>query len=166
MSEVAIARAELTAHRPTVDGQVTTPCERCRASGLECVGRSPTYWTAPAYRFAQVIGSSNRGGRRVRKRTLEQANLADNSAPPPRESPAIGAASEQAQFAPQNPSPTRARSGWSHSGYGQAEIGIGIDLNPSAPDEAMLDPALQPADSSVRAITSKVGPVLTFAHIP
>lgn len=35
-----------------VDGVVTPPCKRCKATGLEC-----------------VIGSSNRGGRRVRRKT-------------------------------------------------------------------------------------------------
>lgn len=41
------------ADRPTVNGQVTTPCQRCAASDLEC-----------------VIGGSNRGGRRVRRKTI------------------------------------------------------------------------------------------------
>jgi len=44
---------------------ITTPCQRCKATGAEC-----------------VIGSSNRGGRRVRKRTLEEAELEDVSMPP------------------------------------------------------------------------------------
>lgn len=47
---------------PTVDGVPVTPCERCKANNLEC-----------------VIGSSNRGGRRVRKRTVEQAQLEDDA---------------------------------------------------------------------------------------
>jgi hypothetical protein len=45
---------------------VTTPCERCKANRLEC-----------------VIGSSNRGGRRVRKRTLEQAGLDEDAGAEP-----------------------------------------------------------------------------------
>jgi hypothetical protein len=45
-----------------VDGVVTTPCVRCKATGQEC-----------------VIGSSNRGGRRVRKRPPEEAGLDDPS---------------------------------------------------------------------------------------
>merc|ERR1712070_126623 len=55
-------------HLPVVDGVPTTPCERCKANNLEC-----------------VIGSSNRGGRRVRKRTLDQANLDEDAGarPPP-----------------------------------------------------------------------------------
>ncbi|QIW95388.1 hypothetical protein AMS68_000906 [Peltaster fructicola] len=39
---------------PTVDGVVTTPCKRCESTGQEC-----------------IIGSSNRGGRRIRKRKLD-----------------------------------------------------------------------------------------------
>ena len=46
--------------RATIDGVLTPPCERCKQNNLDC-----------------VIGTSNRGGRRVRKRTLEQAELDD-----------------------------------------------------------------------------------------
>lgn len=46
--------------RPTVDGKVTTPCQRCAASNLEC-----------------VIGGSNRGGRRVRRKTLPNQDTAN-----------------------------------------------------------------------------------------
>ncbi|KAK5134201.1 hypothetical protein LTR08_006861 [Meristemomyces frigidus] len=45
-------------HLATVNGVLTPPCERCKQNNLEC-----------------VIGTSNRGGRRVRKRTSEQAEL-------------------------------------------------------------------------------------------
>lgn len=40
-----------------IDGVVTTPCKRCKATGLEC-----------------VIGSSNRGGRRVRRKTTHSVD--------------------------------------------------------------------------------------------
>lgn len=40
-------------HLPIVDGVVITPCARCKSTGQHC-----------------VIGSSNRGGRRVRKKPL------------------------------------------------------------------------------------------------
>lgn len=41
---------------PDVDGVITTPCQRCKATGQEC-----------------VIGGSNRGGRRVRRKVLQQS---------------------------------------------------------------------------------------------
>ncbi|KAI5362464.1 hypothetical protein Slin15195_G061210 [Septoria linicola] len=121
---------------PTVDGVVTTPCERCKVTGLEC-----------------VIGSSNRGGRRVRKRTLDQSGLADKSAQqPPRDSPAIGGANDLIQYASDNLSPTQGRAEWPQSDYGapMSGNGIGIDLNPPTPDGTMLDPALQAADANAR----------------
>jgi len=64
-----VADTLLTMRSPVVDGVAITPCERCKANNLEC-----------------VIGSSNRGGRRVRKRTADQAQLDDDSRP---ESPTL-----------------------------------------------------------------------------
>lgn len=111
-------------------------------------------WGAYADFLVQVIGSSNRGGRRVRKRTLDQAGLTDNSVQPSRESPAVAGASEQAQkFPSESISPSHARSGWSQLEYGQANNGIEIDLNPPTPDDIMLDPALQAADASAREVS-------------
>ncbi|PIA94108.1 hypothetical protein CB0940_07999 [Cercospora beticola] len=119
----------------TEDGKLTTPCARCKASGLEC-----------------VIGSSNRGGRRVRKRTLDQAGLANNNVQQPRESPAISGAS--VHFTPDTLSSGQTHTGWPQSDYGpaipQSGTGMGADLNPPAPDAIMLDPALQAADANAR----------------
>jgi len=47
----------VSCRRPVIDGVVTTPCKRCKATGLEC-----------------VIGSSNRGGRRVRRKTTHSVD--------------------------------------------------------------------------------------------
>lgn len=47
-----------------VDGVVTTPCERCKNTGQEC-----------------VIGGSNRGGRRVRRKITDQDTAHLNSEP-------------------------------------------------------------------------------------
>ncbi|EME84251.1 uncharacterized protein MYCFIDRAFT_107328, partial [Pseudocercospora fijiensis CIRAD86] len=88
-------------HLPTVDGVASTPCERCKASNLEC-----------------VIGSSNRGGRRVRKRPLDQAALADNARQPPRESPASAGAQDHITFPSDAISPTTQRTHWPGHDYG------------------------------------------------
>ena len=67
-----LAFADWLRHRPTVDGAVTTPCDRCKITGQEC-----------------IIGGSNRGGRRVRRKTVEnddsrlesEASFLDTSLP-------------------------------------------------------------------------------------
>lgn len=64
-------------HLPIVDGVATPPCQRCKVNNLEC-----------------IIGSSNRGGRRVRKRTLEQAGLDGNVEPETPLADTIGDASD------------------------------------------------------------------------
>ncbi|EME45013.1 hypothetical protein DOTSEDRAFT_128825 [Dothistroma septosporum NZE10] len=85
-------------------GQITTPCERCKASNLEC-----------------VIGSSNRGGRRVRKRPLDQAKILDD-----------------------NPQKHRRQSS-------EVTAGADERYHMNAPTPAiMLDPALQAADLGAR----------------
>jgi len=69
-----------------VDGVITTPCQRCKATGAEC-----------------VIGSSNRGGRRVRKRTLDQAELEDTVSLPPSTPMLDVTAGEYAEYLHSNP---------------------------------------------------------------
>ena len=86
----------------------------------------------------------------MRKRTLDQAGLTDNSEQPLRQSPAIAGASE---LPSQSISPSQARSGWSQSDYGQANNGIGIDISAPTPDDIMLDPALQAADANAREVS-------------
>ncbi|KXT06846.1 hypothetical protein AC578_7187 [Pseudocercospora eumusae] len=123
-------------HLPTVDGVVTTPCERCKASNLEC-----------------VIGSSNRGGRRVRKRALDQAGLTDNASQPTRESPALAGAQDHITFPSDDISPTAQRTEWPSQDYSTTAnahgLNVNIDVNPPTPS-IMLDPALQAADANAR----------------
>ena len=94
-----------------VDGVVTTPCERCKNTGQEC-----------------VIGGSNRGGRRVRRKLADQdtshlsaeASFLDSSLPDISDNNISGAQS---------------------NGFGLA----GTGTLPSGPT-LFIDPALQSAD--------------------
>lgn len=115
----------------------TPPCERCKANDLEC-----------------VIGSSNRGGRRVRKRTLEQAQLDEGDATrgtrtpetPTFDSSALGFASS-AQRETLGGSHVREAIGPGSSIAGQHGFEMsGVTLpsiNPSPSAAMFLDPALR-----------------------
>ena len=95
---------------------LTTPCERCRATGQEC-----------------VIGGSNRGGRRVRRKTVQDdtSNLA----------------AEPSFLETNLPNVTEA------SARGPQAAGFGLSSTMSAsPGAAMfIDPALQSGDASAGA---------------
>ncbi|KAK6392334.1 hypothetical protein LTR65_003790 [Meristemomyces frigidus] len=119
---------------PTVDGVVAPPCERCKANNLEC-----------------VIGSSNRGGRRERKRTVEQAQLDDDDRTRTPETPtydslAVGFASSAQQGHLASPRIAPAF-GEPSSGIGEQHgfdlPGLNMPLNPSPSPAMFLDPALQ-----------------------
>jgi hypothetical protein len=99
-----------------VDGVVTTPCERCKNTGQEC-----------------VIGGSNRGGRRVRRK------IAD---------PDTSHLSTEASFL--DSSPTDITEG---SVSGPHSDGFGLGLTSSVPPGPTLfiDPALQSGDVNVGA---------------
>lgn len=136
---------ENTIFRPTDEyGKATTPCERCKATGLDC-----------------VIGSSNRGGRRVRKRTVDQAGLDEKAPPshPPFEerrqtSSAIDEGeNDHIQFQDESltPSVHNPRPSWT-SEYGAAQPNGNILQEINQTPGIMLDPALQAADSNARYV--------------
>lgn len=115
-----------------VDGVVTTPCARCKASGLEC-----------------VIGGSNRGGRRVRRKTIDSSFGSEG-------------ASEQAGFLEQGAGMSGMGEGGGmaggppgrrYDGGGAFEMaqngGAGGQSNVAA--ALMIDPALQSADVTTAA---------------
>ncbi|KAK5170549.1 uncharacterized protein LTR77_005137 [Saxophila tyrrhenica] len=102
---------------PTVDGVVTTPCARCKSTGQHC-----------------VIGGSNRGGRRVRRKTNDQhtSQLGDDT------SYLDGSLSG----IPESPAQNNGRDGFSS---------MSAHSMP-APNAMMIDPALQPnGDASAGA---------------
>lgn len=117
---------------------LSTPCERCKVSKLAC-----------------VIGSSNRGGRRVRhKRTLEQAGLSDDistskskKTPKTPKTPRTQSV-DQITFPSDHISPIKQPTGWRPAEYG-SNNGIGTDVTPSTPS-MMANPALQVADPDAR----------------
>lgn len=120
-----------------MDGVVTTPCERCKATNLEC-----------------VIGSSNRGGRRVRKRTLDQAGLGDEDTPSSARTTLSQPSAIPAREGNQNPSlnqyrseATPSHSAWATDDYSSIQHGRG---RTSPTPGIMLDPALQAADTNAR----------------
>ena len=102
---------------------LTPPCERCKQNNLEC-----------------VIGTSNRGGRRVRKRTVEQAELDDVGSPktPTFESSAVDFTSGRSMEPP--------------SGYDLQGLTL-PSINPSPSPAMFLDPALrsEPRDTFMGA---------------
>lgn len=101
-----------------------------------------------------MIGSSNRGGRRVRKRTFDQAGLGENSTP----------ASAKNTFSEPNAVPSRedhrsnsvsyrteatpSHSAWLADDYSTIQPG---EVNSPTPG-IMLDPALQAADTNAREL--------------
>ncbi|KAF2764009.1 hypothetical protein EJ03DRAFT_42969 [Teratosphaeria nubilosa] len=104
-------------HLPVVDGVVTTPCERCKANSLEC-----------------VIGSSNRGGRRVRKRTLSQAGLDNDTVEP--DTPNLDSTLGASDF-------TQAASGPNYGFEIPTAIPNMTQVPPSPSPAMFLDPALR-----------------------
>ena len=104
-----------------VDGVPTTPCERCKTNNLEC-----------------IIGSSNRGGRRVRKRTLEQAQFDDDDgARPAPHTPGFDTSGVDL-------SSTAQTSDLTH-GFGMGPQNLSMStMNPSPSPAMFLDPALRP----------------------
>ncbi|WPH05075.1 Hypothetical protein R9X50_00797400 [Acrodontium crateriforme] len=118
-------------HLPIVDGQVTTPCQRCKATGAEC-----------------IIGSSNRGGKRVRKRTADQAGFNDSSAslPPPTPS-ALETLAGAIDFDQEQYASLRSRSTAEY----YVDSGVSVDRGPGLPIPSpgpgmFLDPALRAAE--------------------
>ncbi|KAF2162787.1 hypothetical protein M409DRAFT_26642 [Zasmidium cellare ATCC 36951] len=124
-------------HLPTDEyGKATTPCERCKATGLDC-----------------VIGSSNRGGRRVRKRTVDQAGF-DDKPPHIEERQQTASAIDEGendhiQFQADRLTPSNPRPSWT-SEYGTARTNGNILQEINQTPGIMLDPALQAADSNAR----------------
>lgn len=110
--------------RPVVDGNVTTPCKRCAATGQEC-----------------VIGSSNRGGRRVRRKTIQSTDEPSGTPTTKRESSSIiPTLTEQSE------------AGADYSGL-QPDHATVNPLNPSPSPGMLLDPALQnAADPTLSAL--------------
>ncbi|KAI7165527.1 hypothetical protein D0869_10124 [Hortaea werneckii] len=109
-------------HLPVVDGVPTPPCDRCKGNNLEC-----------------VIGSSNRGGRRVRKRTIDQANLDEDAGPrPPPHTPGTFDASG-VDFSSAG-APTELSHGF---GMGPQGMNMPQAIHPSPSPAIFLDPALQ-----------------------
>jgi hypothetical protein len=101
-----------------VDGVVTTPCKRCKATGLEC-----------------VIGSSNRGGRRVRRKTTHSV---DDSVDGNREPSMLSTLDEDTTR------PGAFRGEYESLGQAPADS-IGV-LNQASTPRMVLDPALQNTD--------------------
>ncbi|EMC94185.1 hypothetical protein BAUCODRAFT_43357, partial [Baudoinia panamericana UAMH 10762] len=101
-------------HLPIIDGLVSTPCARCKSTGQVC-----------------VIGGSNRGGRRVRKRTLDGSEYANmNQVPHMVPSPSPAAFLDPALRSDSNnafarPGATR------ESSLGSNNLGMNEMLNPS-----------------------------------
>ena len=109
--------------RPIVDGNITTPCKRCAATGQEC-----------------VIGSSNRGGRRVRRKTIQSADEQSQSPTTKREpSSVIPTLTEQSE------------AGADYSGLQPDHANIN-PLNRSPSTGMLLDPALQNADPTLSSM--------------
>ncbi|KAK3047441.1 hypothetical protein LTR09_011189 [Extremus antarcticus] len=98
---------------PMVNGVVTTPCARCKSTGQEC-----------------VIGGSNRGGRRVRRKTLDQDTSQLNTEPSFLE--------ESLNDILETPAP----------GPDDGTLGFS---GMAAPSAMMIDPALQSGDASLGA---------------
>lgn len=93
-----------------MDGVVTTPCQRCKSTGQEC-----------------VIGSSNRGGRRVRRKLDDQATISEDGPLPPPRTPSVQAPSVDE---------------WASSAHiNDYEVPSNLQASPSP--AMFLDPALQ-----------------------
>ena len=107
-------------HLRTVDGVVTTPCARCKATGQEC-----------------VIGSSNRGGRRERKRPREEPSSSADL--PPSQTPKL-------DFSQLEPTFSRDLERTSSAAMPSAEpshgFGMMAPMAPSPSPGMFLDPAL------------------------
>lgn len=114
----------------TADGKAVPPCVRCRKEGKEC-----------------VIGSSNRGGRRVRRSTLAAQNAQKTQPKEPNSTWPPGDAANN----PYGISP-RANSG-------------GIDFN-SAPENAGFNASINPDMSmQIDPALSSMGPPAQGGHL-
>ncbi|KAK3676817.1 hypothetical protein LTR78_003021 [Recurvomyces mirabilis] len=102
---------------PVVDGVVTTPCARCKSTGLEC-----------------VIGSSNRGGRRERKRPVESSSEVDITDRRPSQTPRLDACNSDASFINEVVDAAQAF----------PMMPLMPTMNPSPGTSMYLDPALRP----------------------
>lgn len=101
-----------------------------------------------------MIGSSNRGGRRVRKRTFDQAGLGEDSTPASTRN-TLSESNTLASSADHRNSSTHYRteatpthSAWLPDGYGNIQH---RERNSPTPG-IMLDPALQAADTNAREL--------------
>ncbi|KJY01426.1 transcription factor C6 like protein [Zymoseptoria brevis] len=127
-------------HLPVVDGIVTTPCERCKASGAEC-----------------VIGSSNRGGRRVRKRTATNAGLDAHSdsrhATGNLDITSLKTSNSRPSDDARDRTETPSRSAWLTGQYGDDSGLAPRELSPSS--GIMIDPALQVSSDNAEDMTGR-----------
>lgn len=102
-----------------------------------------------------MIGSSNRGGRRVRKRTVDQAGF-DDKPPHIEERQQTASAIDEGendhiQFQADSLTPSNPRPSWT-SEYGTAQTNGDILQEINQTPGIMLDPALQAADSNARYV--------------
>lgn len=104
-----------------------------------------------------MIGSSNRGGRRVRKRTVDQAGLDEKDHQinqlPQTDSAIDEAENDHIQFQADSLPPSNPRPSWPAE-YGTSTQANGNTLQELNPPSIMLDPALQAADASARYVWS------------
>ncbi|GAB7359726.1 hypothetical protein MBLNU230_g6901t1 [Neophaeotheca triangularis] len=127
---------------PTVNGVVAPPCKRCKATGKEC-----------------IIGGSNRGGRRVRRKTVDEtADQVPESQEEPRgrglpvSEPSYDTGqtgfgvSEAPSF---SHFVSEAEGGGAPMNHGDG-LGFGNNLNISPSPGMAIDPALQMVDHSAR----------------
>lgn len=138
-----------------MDGVVTTPCKRCKATGQEC-----------------IIGASNRGGRRVRKRkpeALEESYLDSTSTGDDLFVAYPAATSHNAEGQPTSTvllDPALQNSSAPAPDHGQA-LDTRVDATRESSTSSVLDQLQNPSDALgiLASIASHDGEGAAYAHL-